>query len=476
MISSSSPALRGRILIGLIGLLCLAVVTGLVLIGLDINLLVARGYNEGWNAYHSLALLQGAPLYPAPPALLVNNYPPLSFLIQAYVLQPWLEPWGLDLILAGRWLSLISTMVIGLCVFIAARQMLLGRAAAIFAAGLCLAKILATSSYVGLNDPQLFGHALGMMGLVLLLRAKSGGAAIFFAALLMGAGALVKHMLLVLPFATLLWLLWTDRRHAARFALCGAGMALAAYLFCRFLYGLDLLDVIQTARRYDIYWAWQSLRDLILVSFAPILAGLYLITRADRFAKLAGLYLVVAVICGTAFDGGAGVGRNAMFDAAIASGLCAGMMLERIGGGRWRIVFLLACLIPLLVQVATTTAQWHRVDAMTQHHSIMDVQFLKQQNGPVLCEILAYCYWAGKKAEVDAFNMAEAYLTGARAQQDLIGKIQQQDFAAIQLEHKSRFAPLPGIMQAIKSHYRLHHETDNGRFYVARPVAQSISN
>ena len=29
--------------------------------------------------------------------------------------------------------------------------------------------------------------------------------------------------------------------------------------------------------------------------------------------------------------------------------------------------------------------------------------------GPALCEMLSLCYWAGKRAEVDVFNLGQAY-------------------------------------------------------------------
>ena len=46
---------------------------------LAIGLHVPLDPNEGWNAYHALAATAGATLYPQPPDLMANNYPPLSF-------------------------------------------------------------------------------------------------------------------------------------------------------------------------------------------------------------------------------------------------------------------------------------------------------------------------------------------------------------------------------------------------------------
>src|ERR1044071_1632659 len=65
--------------------------------------LVALDPNEGWNAAHAIALRTGHPLYPRPPSLMVNNYPPLSF----YMVGALTELTG-DAVIAGRFLSLLS--------------------------------------------------------------------------------------------------------------------------------------------------------------------------------------------------------------------------------------------------------------------------------------------------------------------------------------------------------------------------------
>ena len=56
------------------------------------------GPNESWNAYHQDAALGAGPLYPAPGALIVNDYPPISF----YVIS-WIVSWtGGDALFVGR--------------------------------------------------------------------------------------------------------------------------------------------------------------------------------------------------------------------------------------------------------------------------------------------------------------------------------------------------------------------------------------
>ena len=53
--------------------------------------------NEGWNAAHALAAMAGHGLYPPPQALMVNNYPPLSFYLIGAVAGA-----GHDVLAAGR--------------------------------------------------------------------------------------------------------------------------------------------------------------------------------------------------------------------------------------------------------------------------------------------------------------------------------------------------------------------------------------
>ncbi len=76
--------------------------------------------NEGWNAYHTAAVLGGSPLYPDPSGYLVNNYPPLSF----YVVAALGRLLG-DTIVAGRILSLLSLAAIAISLYAAALWLML---------------------------------------------------------------------------------------------------------------------------------------------------------------------------------------------------------------------------------------------------------------------------------------------------------------------------------------------------------------
>lgn len=407
-----------------------------------------RNYNEGWNAYHALAAVTGGALYPGPPSLMVNNYPPLSFFIVGAV--------GRlvgDMIVAGRIVSLVSTMVAGWAVFAIARRMGIGVLLALFAALLFLAKLLAASTYVGIDDPQMLGHAFGCLGFLTVIGEPRNSRRIALGALLLTLAVFVKHMLVIQPLVLLIWLILFDRKSAIRFAAFGIGFAVLGYLVSRIALGADLLGILFSPRSYRIEWLTQSLVDFLLVSFAPLGAGIYLLKSKERFAFLCGLYTVLAFAIGLAFDGGAGVGRNALFDAAIGGALSAALLVQRLPPRR-ALVFALVCLVPVGVAGLQRLEKASSIDRETAA-ARFDIAYLRDRSGPALCEKLSLCYWAGKPAEVDAFNFVEAVRSGTRGESDLVRLLDRRYFATIELDNISRLDEFPGVRAALKRNYKI---------------------
>src|SRR3954471_15376291 len=147
-------------------------------------------YNEGWNAFHTLRLRTGGPLYPPLSASTFINYPPLSFYVVAA-----LHPLIGDDIFAGRLLALISELVVALNIALAARAlnvswMLSGIAALSFIAFVAVFY----PDYVAMDDPQWLGHALQTSGLVVLLRRnRLDWTTLGIVALLLVLGGLIKQ-------------------------------------------------------------------------------------------------------------------------------------------------------------------------------------------------------------------------------------------------------------------------------------------
>jgi len=95
-----------------------------------------------------------------------------------------------------------------------------------------------------------------------------------------------------------------------------------------------------------------------------------------------------------------------------------------------------------------------------------DIAFIAEKTGPALCEDLALCYWAGKSASVDVFNMSEAFATHARDDQGLAAEIGACQFASLQFDSLDAFALGPRVRSAVLAHYRIDHRDDNGVFLV----------
>src|ERR1700743_3088655 len=115
--------------------------------------LVEIWFTEAWNAYYQAAAASGAKLYPSADQLIVNNYPPLSFYATGYLGKLF----GSSLI-AGRALSIVAVLGIGVEVCLAVR-ILVGSATGGLVGGLWCVAFMARSltSHVGANDPELAG-------------------------------------------------------------------------------------------------------------------------------------------------------------------------------------------------------------------------------------------------------------------------------------------------------------------------------
>lgn len=260
----------------------------------------------------------------------------------------------------------------------------------------------------------------------------------------------------------LIWLALTNPRSALRFA--GFGVAFCVIgLGISHVTGFDPIATLLTARSYALDWVLQSARDFLLVSFAPLAAGLYMLRKEQGFALLCGVYMALALVIGLYFSGGAGVGRNGLFDAAIAGALSAGLLAQTLRPTR-AVLFALACLVPLGVAGAERVAKPN--PATREAATRADIAFLKSRPGPALCEFLSYCYWAGKTGEVDAFNTVEAIQSGTRDAADITRLLDAKVFSTVQLEHTSRFASLPAFQAALRHNYRIAAQSPNGAFWV----------
>lgn len=442
-----------------------------VLLAADIAMLfvqVSRSPNEGWNAYHALDAMTGGALYPLPPSLLYNNYPPLSY----FLTGPLGQALG-DHIAAGRIVSLLASCGVALALARAARLLGCGPCESLLAALLFLASPWVLTKIGGIDDPQLLGNFLGALGLVVVLRGPARLGHVALGALLFAAALFVKLLYVALPLMLCVWL-WRGHRASALLlaGLCAAfgvaGIALSDHLL-----HIELIHHVLSARVFLPGQMFAHPGQWLVTGALPLAATLSLFARArgDDGAYLAALYAAIALPLALFFSGGEGVSAGPTFELSMATALGGAVWLSR---APWRPRLFAAAIALMLVQAALSFfGAWSSSPSSLQvfaqrAQADAAIARIRAEPGPVLCEMLALCYWAGKPAEVDAFGLAEAFKRRTRDEGELIARLDAHAWTLVQLTPRSSFGYSPAIMAAIARNYRPVADDTQGRWYRPR--------
>lgn len=425
--------------------------------------------NEGWNAYHTMAAMRGGDLYPGPEAYLVNNYPPLSYYVVGFV--SWFTG---DVIVAGRVVSLLAVAWVLVAMGLIARRFGVKPLTAVAAPLLFLTGLVLFTDYVGMDDPQMLAHAVSVGGFFVLLQKRPHRFTLPATAALFVLAFFVKHAVIVLPMAATLWLVLSDRRKALILAGYGIGFAVLGLIAFRLAYGVDLWSVVNTARTYSLDMLTTGLLGWLRFAALPLIGLGILLWQAPRdpIVRFCALYAGIGTAIGIYFIGGAGVDPNVLFDADIALCLTTALLLQRLQG--WiRPAALVIVAAPLFVHAASDRDwQMAYLDFGVVHYEATiaqsDIAFMTAQKGPGLCEMLSFCYWSGKPPAVDAFNIGQAFETGARSDAEITAKVDAKYYAVIQFDPGEPYALGENVYQALMRAYRLHHSDDYGSFYVPK--------
>jgi len=428
--------------------------------------------NEGWNAYFAArAMGEGGPLYPGAEALVVNNYPPLSF----YLVGAFGRLCG-DPVLAGRLLSLLAVGVVALLIGGLVVRLTGGRAVGA-CAGACFLALLAAfpGGRIGLNDPQLLAHAVMLAGLWLVWRPAPGFVALLAGALLMVAAGLIKHNLIAVPLAVTFWAVLGDgrlRRHWLAAATLALLLGVALLLL---VWGWPAVEGLRAPRQVSPAKLAADARRWLALLFAPLvcwLAALALLPR-ERQALLVHLLVASALLEMLLSAGGAGTAANVAFDLIIALSLAVGLALGRLPAGLAAGALLPALLLHLAV---VTPAEPLRVlagaapgKAAEEAAVREDVLLLATQPGAVLCFDAVLCWYAGQPFLLDAFNMGQHYAQGSRDPAALAARLRAREFALIEIPlARFRTPPWATVMAALEAAYRPVRESAGRTFLVPR--------
>jgi hypothetical protein len=424
--------------------------------------MVSVNYNEGWSAYHVRNMLDGLGLYWPADAWIVNNYPPLSFLIVGAIARL-----GFDPLMAQRALSVAAfaacTLFVGLIILRTERD----RFAAI-AAATCLAATITVNfeGALGQADPNMLAEAVMLAGLWCLLRRPDAASAQIGAALVMGVALLIKHNIITLPVSVALWLLVHDRRAALRFAVTGLLVGASGLGVSGLVYGRDFWTSMTTPRPWLLVSGIQRAMLFLppLKSFA-LFGLLAAVIPAGRGARLFALNMAIAAPLAVVQLLGRGTGTNILYEITVAGALCVGVVVARLPaliGGRWARLALVAG-IGFTAWFSPEVTRFHKMlgsaDLARQiSETAAAVDVLRAVGEPVLCEKLVLCYWAGRMEVIEPFNYGQKVLTGHMDQAPLVQRIAAGEFQAIAMEgsadsHRASlyFAP---VWDAVLARYR----------------------
>jgi hypothetical protein len=447
---------------------------GLVHAALLIPLHVPLNYNEGWNAYHAVEAARSAPLYPAAPRFFFNNYPPLWFYLSAAAVRLSVDP-----IVAGRWMSLAG--FVGWAFLLARIAEAFGcrPASARFAALLFAANMLAFTDYVGIDDPEFVAHMVAAVGLLLIASPSRSPSRACAAGLLMALALFVKHTLVVLPAACVLWLLTIDRGAAWRLLATIAAGVIVGGAACAWLFGPGFFAQLASPRRFYVARALGKSSLWLARTFVPVATTVVLVRRhgRDEVVTFCALYAGLAITVGMVLIGGDGVNSNVFFDATWAVCLSAAVALDRLSvptsrlfqrPGRVAAAYLAA---PAFALVLSVSDHWLTADGWLHEKRAAaakrDVAFIAGEPGRALCEDLALCFWAGKPVEVDVFNTQQRILAGSLQSADLVRLLDARYYGILELGNPGRRLGA-AFDDALARNYRLLREVDDRHLFVPR--------
>lgn len=445
-------------------------------------------YNEGWNAHYAARAMRGLNLYSTANPLSLNNYPPLSF----YIVGGLGALLG-DQIVAGRIIAVLSFLVTAVNVSVITYRIGRNTPASVFAGVYFVATMAGIYDvYIGIDDPQMLGHAFMTSGLAVLLGREERRRNLLLSAVLIATGGFVKHNLVSLPISVAIFLLACHRRSFVFWIGCFAGVLSLAFAATLAAFGLDFIQIMSSPRRFTAFRLGKKMLSEPLRLQLPLFCWLVYssFTIRERYTLLLGVYILVSLVTAIIFSGGDGVNINVFFDLVIGLSVVTGLALNRARNVLDRaipnrstsllLMTVLSISVCLGIIIHVPVKAYRLAKILPQLPSIeretaADIRYLETHPGPIFCEALALCYYAGKELEVDSFYARQLFLTGRRDEGLLLDKVRSGYYDAIQLvtweaerddERISR-----SFIQTVLRCYVIDRISANGAFFTPAPGA-----
>lgn len=435
---------------------------------------IIKNVNEGWNAYFTARAMTGLPIYPQPPETIINNYPPLSF----YIVGELGKVVG-DFIVAGRLMSVISFFVIvatlGLIVAKRTVSMLAGIFAAVYFAAVFS---VFPGGRIGLDDPQLLGHAVMLVGFAVFWLGDGRVRSTFLGAALMVVAGLIKHNIIALPIAVTLSLAIFDRKLLVRWLMAVILSLAVASLVLISLWGTDFIHSISTPRLASLGKAialitilrdmLPSLTVFILLCFFPKMNSV----TEDQDFFFSVIFVLVSLAVAFLLYGGEGVSSNAAFDVVISVALSIGLCVGALPAGREKTSIIAALVLGqyFMITAGIGTAFGGTITAAMQRDRL-DIEYVAAHSGDALCNDPTLCYWAKKDFLFDFFNMNQLYAMKKRDPEVFLNKLRRREFTVVALDKSWNIrdrAWIDEFFKILDSSYRIDRTSEEHVFYVPK--------
>ncbi len=455
-------------------------------------------YNEGWNASYAQKVFNKAPLYSSDSPYIGNNYPPLSFYIISFLSET-----SNNILMVGRYISLISVVLLSLIVGYVVREKGEDNYAGIFSGIFCLGIFsIFANHYVGMNDPQLLGNLFGTLALVLyLINFKKY---LFFITLLLAISIFIKHSLVIVPMVLFIDLLVkTSYKKLFRYVLF---MCINIFFIIGIIFLLSeqyfLFQILnlETSRIFSLSRAIKnSFYEIGMLQIPIVISVLFLFWfQKERLNRTILIYIILSIVIGVYFTGGEGVDINVFFDLFISLSIGTGIVLNSIqlNINKGIIPQSFNWILPLLVSfglLLVSPSRLIRPDLLKKYTEkesdfLKDIELLKSQGGLLMSENILLGYSSGKKFVYDAFFVSQLLKSGKLNEKKLIKDIELGKFSIIQLNKEispiykidSTYGGLvfpirfngkfsakfsKNTLKAIEKNYFLFHKSRNGFYY-----------
>ena len=238
--------------------------------------------NEGFSSYQQATVAHGEKVYGSPPKFVYQNYPPFSFHLVGSIGQV-----IHDVNVAGRWISLIAYLAIGLFTGLIVYRFTRSRDLALLGTFCWLIWLAAFDPQrIGYNDPHMLGVALSLAGFYAFIREPGSARGLYVSAVIFSLSIFTKPTLIAFPAAVAIQLFFASRRRLMVWLGTCVGLCAVLLAITLAVDGPYFVQHQMMPRPYDPWGILESLNPYVHFFEVPLVAViLWLVLRRPELGE-----------------------------------------------------------------------------------------------------------------------------------------------------------------------------------------------